>query len=116
MGILFSEPFLLFEVSLFWAEVEDWGLLLIVLSVEASSDVSFSSLAEGAVEVFSVPRVEEAFKEGVLFSSGILPFDSAVSNELLVPMGTDALDWLLEGGTKVAFDWLVGAPKGLTLL
>ena len=32
--------------------------------MEAISDVSFSSLAEGAVEVFSVPMVEETFKEG----------------------------------------------------
>ena len=33
MEILFSELLLLFEVSLFWVEVEDEGLLLIVLSV-----------------------------------------------------------------------------------
>ena len=71
MGILFSELFLLFDVSLFWVEVEDGGLLLIVLSKEALSDVLlFISWTEGAVELFSVPRVEEAFKEGVLFSSG----------------------------------------------
>ena len=44
MVILFSELFLLFEVSLFWVEVEDGGLLLIVLSVEAISDVLFMFL------------------------------------------------------------------------
>ena len=44
MGILFSELFLLFEVSLFWVEAEDGRLLLIVLSMEASSDVLFISL------------------------------------------------------------------------
>ena len=54
MGILFSELFLLFDVSLFWVEVEDGGLLLIVLSVEAITDVSFICLTVGAVELFSV--------------------------------------------------------------
>ena len=92
-------------MSLFWVEIEDEGLLLIVLSIEASSDVLFISWTEGAVELFSVPRIEEGFKEGALFSTGIVPFDFAVSNELLVPMGTDASDWLLEGGAKVAFGW-----------
>ena len=67
MVILFSELFLPSEVSLLWVEVEDGGLLLIVLSVETSSDVLFISRTEGAVELFSVPRVEEAFKEGTLF-------------------------------------------------
>ena len=43
MEILPSELFLLFEVSLFWVEIEDEGLLLIVLSIEASSDVLFIS-------------------------------------------------------------------------
>ena len=43
MEILPSELFLLFEVSLFWVE------LLIVLSIEASSDVLFISWTEGAV-------------------------------------------------------------------
>ena len=54
MGILFSELFLPSEVSLLWVEVEDGVLLLIVFSVEAISDVLFSSLAEGAVRIFSV--------------------------------------------------------------
>ena len=54
MEILFSELFLLFEVSLLWVEVEVSGLLLIVLSVEAIGDVLFISLAEGAVRIFSV--------------------------------------------------------------
>ena len=45
MEILSSELFLLFGVSLFWVEIEDEGLLLIVLSIEASSDVLFISLA-----------------------------------------------------------------------
>jgi len=31
-------------------------------------------------------------------------------------MGTDALDWLLGGGTNVAFDWLLGFSIELTLL
>ena len=35
MGVLFSELFLLFEVSLLWVEVEDGVLLLIVFSVDA---------------------------------------------------------------------------------
>ena len=61
MVILFSELFLLFEVSLFWVEVVGGGLLLIVLSVEAISDVLFISLAEGAVEVFSVAWAEDVF-------------------------------------------------------
>ena len=52
MEILFSELFLLFEVSLVWVKVEDEGLLLIVLSVEAIGDVLFIPLAEGAVEYF----------------------------------------------------------------
>ena len=60
MGILFSELFLLFEVSLLWVEVEDGGLLLIVLSVEAISDVLFISLAEGAVRsIFCCLSVED---------------------------------------------------------
>ena len=42
------------------------GLLLIVLSVEAISDVLFSSLAVGAVEVFSVAWLEDVFTGGVL--------------------------------------------------
>ena len=46
----------------------------------------------------------------------IVPFDSAVSNVLLVTTGTDALDWLLGGGINVAFDWLLGASIELTLL
>ena len=54
MEILFSELFLLFEVSLLWVKVEVSGLLLIVLSIEAISDVLFISLAEGAVRIFSV--------------------------------------------------------------
>ena len=49
MEILPSELFLLFEVSLFWVEIEDEGLLLIVLSIEASSDVLFISWTDGAV-------------------------------------------------------------------
>ena len=54
MVILFSELFLLFEVSLVWVRGRGGGLLLIVLSVEAISDVLFISLAEGAVRIFSV--------------------------------------------------------------
>jgi hypothetical protein len=46
----------------------------------------------------------------------IVPFDSAVSNELLVTTGRVALDWLLGGSAKVALDWLVGTPNELTLL
>ena len=46
----------------------------------------------------------------------IVPFDSAVSNELLVTMRTDALDWLLGGDANVAFDWLLGFSIELTLL
>ena len=52
MGILFSELFLLFEVSLLWVEVEDGGLLLIVLSVEAIGDVLFISLQKVPLEYF----------------------------------------------------------------
>ena len=35
MGVLFSELILLFDVSIFWVEVEDGVLLLIVFSVDA---------------------------------------------------------------------------------
>ena len=88
MEILFSEFFLLFEVPLLWVEVEVAGLLLIVLSLEEITDLSLICLTVVAVEVFSVPRTEEAFKEGALFSSWIVPFDFAVSNELLVTKDT----------------------------
>ena len=54
MVILFSELFLLFEVSLSCVKVEVGGLLLIVLSVGAISDVLFIFSAEGAVRIFSV--------------------------------------------------------------
>ena len=54
MGVLFSELFLPSEVSLLWVEAEVAGLLLIVLSVEAITDVSFICLTVGSVELFSV--------------------------------------------------------------
>lgn len=52
----------------------------------------------------------------VLFSNVTLLFESAVLDEVLVATGTDALDWLLGGGTNVAFDWLAGASNELMLL
>ena len=41
------------------------------------------------------------FTEVYYFECAILPSDSGVSNELLVTIGTDALDWLLGGGTNL---------------
>ena len=68
MVILFSELFLLFEVSLFWVEVVGDGLLLIVLSVEALSDVLFISWTEGAVRsIFCCLSRRCDLMEGVLF-------------------------------------------------
>ena len=43
------------------------------------------------------------------FELGYEPFDFALPNELLVTMGTDALDWLPGGRDSVAFDWFLGA-------
>ena len=52
-----------------------------------------------------------------MFNGGaILPFDFVLSNELLVTIGTDALDWLAGGRPSVAFDWLLGTPNELLLV
>ena len=51
----------------------------------------------------------------VLFSNVPVLFDSAVSEELLVAIGADALDWLLGGRTNVVSDWLLRSPNELTL-
>jgi hypothetical protein len=47
MEILFSELFLIFEVSLVWEDAELAGFSLILLSVEPVSDVLFIFLVVG---------------------------------------------------------------------
>ena len=47
---------------------------------------------------------------------GMVPFDSAVSKELLVITGTGKSDWLLGDAADDAFDWLLGFSIELTLL
>ncbi len=44
------------------------------------------------------------------------PFDFVLPNELLVTIGTDALDWLAGGRDSVAFDWFPGASIERKLL
>ena len=43
-----------------------------------------------------------------MFNGGaILPFDFVLPNELLVTIGTKAMDWLFGDAVDVAFDWLL---------
>ncbi len=43
-----------------------------------------------------------------MFNGGaILPFDFVLPNELLVTIGTEAMDWLFGDAVDVAFDWLL---------
>jgi hypothetical protein len=93
-------------------------LLLILLSVEAISDVLFSSLADSflSLDLMDVEIFSAAWGEDVFNGRAIPPFDFAVSNELLVSVGTDALDWLAGVRPSVTFGWLLGSPKELRLV